>query len=219
MATSASRTRTEKDRAQDDPFFGYLLADNPRLLEAVNLTGKQPGGWTSYRAATKEIFADTCNLLIECSHPGVVGSIVYRPVNANIQCTTLDELYISDGRMNENLSELRRKIASFAQLGPNWDGENAEPISAESVDTAEHVVERIAIVLERRTAYAHPSVRAFPDGSIFFKWIQGQKELAITVLGQAIEAQRWQPLQAFCSQGLWQISLDEISEQVEWVLT
>ncbi len=220
MATSAVRTRTEKDRAQDDPLFGYLLADNPQLLEAADLIWDQPIDLTPCRASTNIVFLDACGSLTRPAPKlqGFVGSVIYRPINA-ILSTMLDELYIADRRTNETLSELRRTVAGFAQLGPNWDGEHAESVSAETLATAERVVEHIAIVLERKSTSARPSVRAFPDGSIFFKWIQGQKELAITILDRTIEAQRWQPLEAFRSQGLWQISLDDISEQVEWVLT
>jgi hypothetical protein len=120
----------------------------------------------------------------------------------------------------ESLSAVRRFIVDCMKLDHNWDNEGAEAISLETVTKAIAVINHAADVLKKQEFSDRliPSVHPFPDGSIFFKWIVGQKELTITVLDGSIEAQRWEPLDAFVSEGLWEISIDDIPEHVEWVL-
>jgi hypothetical protein len=117
------------------------------------------------------------------------------------------------------VTNLRHKIESFSKFGANWDEEGAQAIPQTAIRSALRVVEHIAIVLQRKNTLSAPTVLPFPDGSIVFKWIHGSKELNITVEVNNVIAQHWQPLNAYHSLGLWSISVDDTSEQVEWVLT
>jgi len=209
---------------QDDPLFGFLLAGNAQSRGAVGLKVEEPS------FPPQECANTLTNLFVSSQHgtvvhyeaadelfSGLVRAVVYQP--NTLVSAFVDEMTCGTYRTFTAVSSLRRKIVDFAQLTPNWDGEGAEPVERETIITGLQLIEHIAIVLERKNTNSVPSVRAFPDGSIFFKWIRGQKELAITVQGRNVEVQRWEPLDAFQSQGLWQISVDATSEHVEWVLT
>jgi len=119
----------------------------------------------------------------------------------------------------KTVATLRQRLAGFTKLEENWDAEGGQAISAETITTAERLLEHIELILSRKNILSSPSVRPSPDGSVTFKWIQGQKELDLMVTGQAVEAQRWHPLESYESEGLWEISVDDTPEQIEWVLT
>jgi hypothetical protein len=209
---------TDDKGVVDTPLFGLFLANIPQFNEWPGMERPRTLNETRY-TSTYSIFE--CSPLLTghlICNPNNIGVIVYQPQIA-AGPVTLDVVSIVKRPSAATLAGLRRKIASLAHLGANWDGEGGEAPSPDTVGTAEQVTERIAIILERRDTSAEPSVLPFPDGSIFFKLIQGQKELAITILGRTIEAQRWQPLDAFRSEGLWDISVDDIGEHIEWVLT
>lgn len=210
--------RTDEEGVEDAPLFGFLLAKNPQLLEGIRI--EQPSMLYEQSYTSTNPAFEYPPLLAGCSIPShnVMKAIVYQPLSS-AGLAALDKMYMAERRTAATLSDLRRKVATFAHLGANWDGEGAEAPSPQTVASGEQVIERIAIILERRDTSAEPSVLPFPDGSIFFKLIQGQKELAITVLGRTVEAQRWHPLDAFHSQGLWQIQVDDVREHIEWVLT
>jgi hypothetical protein len=207
----------------EGPLFGFLLAGSTPYTEAVGFKIEQPPFPPRECASTLEgVYAapqhDTlgCYLTDEATG-GTIRAIVYQPTSAG---SLVFGGWTSDShRINANLPDLRRRVSGFPELPRNWDGEGAEPVSGETVATTLQVLERIAIVLERKNTSSLPSVRPFPDGSVFFKWICGQKELAITIEGTNVEVQRWEPLDAFQSQGLWEISVDATAEHVEWVLT
>jgi hypothetical protein len=121
--------------------------------------------------------------------------------------------------ISKTVAELHAKAAALAQLKKNWDGEDAEPVSTETLATTTRVLEHIFLMLSRKNSLSSPSIRPFPDGSVFFKWVQGQRELTMTVRGQSVDVQRWEPLDSYESQGLWEISVDDTPEHIEWVLT
>jgi len=121
--------------------------------------------------------------------------------------------------ISKNVAELCAKVAELAQLKKNWDGEDGEPVSAETLVATSRVLQHVFLMLSRKNALSSPSVRPFPDGSVFFKWVQGQRELTITIQGQSVDVQRWEPLDSYESQGLWEVSVDDTPEHIEWVLT
>jgi hypothetical protein len=207
-----------KDREQIElACFGFLFPEQNMFPEVLGITVENP-----YRFAQPQSNVLTTVILTSGSERLVSQGDFLKPVIyqrfAHLCQVALEDLYVAQLRTTETISEMRRKIEGFGRLNFNWDGEGAEPISAETINTALRVLENIAIVLERKNTLSAPSVRPFPNGAVFFKWIQGQKELSITVEGRTVEAQRWEPLDAFHSQGLWEITVDAISEHVEWVL-
>lgn len=221
---SARARRKEKESEKENPFFGFLYTDNPDFHEAT--CTKPPASRTAFRFSDAVRYVN-CSTIVrhvgwQCgSTPRSIfpRAVVYQPYNRRTESPVLDELSIATQRTTVMLSDLRRKISDFGLLKANWDGEDAQPITPETLATALQVLERLALVLERKNIASRPSARPFPDGSVFLKWIQGQKELAITVQDRTVEAQHWQPLDAFRSEGLWQISIDDVPEHIDWVLT
>jgi hypothetical protein len=213
----------DPERKPEGPLFGFLLAGYTPYTEAVGFKIEHPIFPPKERANTLAgIYVPPQHqslsyYSVDETSGGVIRAIVYQPTSTASQ--VFGNWTRDTSRTMANLSDLRRRVSEFSQLPRNWDREGAEPVSYETAATALQILERIAIVLERKNTSSFPSVRAFPDGSVFFKWIRGQKELAITVEGTNIEVQRWEPLDAFQSQGLWEISVDATAEHVEWVLT
>jgi hypothetical protein len=211
-----------KNREQTEPAcFGFMLADPNLFPEVIGVSVEDPCGFALH--CSNVLTAVSLNPGSGKSGEFIAKADISRPViyQRYVQAcqAALEDLCGAQPRTLEAVSELRRKVENFGKLEADWDAEGAVPISAETVNTALQVIEHIAIVLERKNTVSSPSVRPFPDGSIFFKWIRGQKELAMTVEGRNVEAQRWEPLDAFHSQGLWEIPVDATSEHVEWVLT
>lgn len=210
------------EQEDDNPAFGFLMAQPPVqfyesekghitcncLANTTGGSGIRPLVLNHLHALIDDIFATGV----------VVRSVIYQP--ASVSCfRAVQDLFAVEGDRSQILSDLRRKILGFKSLAQNWDGEGADPISALTVTTALRTIEQIEVVLSRKNASSSPSVRAFPDGSIFFKWVFGNKELALTVYQSAIQVQRWEPIEAVHSLGLWEVPVDEIAEHVEWVLT
>jgi|SRR5208282_5526560 len=213
--TTAVR-RVKEERAADDPFFGYMLANNSDLLEAVGLKLKVEGSESNEAASTLVYFPlDASGIVTNL----VATSMVYRPIRTTTEFTLLGQVTNLEGGAAASVADLRHKIESFSKFGANWDEEGAQPIPQTAIRSALRVVEHIAIVLQRKNTLSAPAVLPFPDGSIVFKWTHGSKELNITVEANNVTAQHWQPLNAYHSLGLWPISVDDTSEQVEWVLT
>lgn len=221
MAMNTPRWLT-KDREQaEESVFGVLFGSQNLFPEVSGVCIGNPRSVAQYlpNVLTTIVLNAGLGESIEYVPPGEISrSVIYQPCAQSYKCAVEDMLF-AEPRTREMISELRRRVNGFAALSANWDGERADPISAETVSTSLRVIEHIAIVLERKNTNSAPLVRPFPDGSIFFKWIRGQKELAITVDGWGVEVQRWEPLNAFHSQGLWEISVDATSEHVDWVLT
>jgi hypothetical protein len=219
---SLTTIRTEDaEHEREGPLFGFLLGGPTQYTEAlgrkIELPSFPPRECASTIAGIYGTTHYTLGYQLTEERGGLIRAIVYQPTSAG--SLVFGGWSQEASRTNTSIADLRRKVSGFAQLPRNWDGEGAEPVSGETVAATLQILERIAIVLERKNTSSLPSVRPFPDGSVFFKWICGQKELTLTVDGQSIEVQRWEPLNAFQSQGLWEISVDATTEHVEWVLT
>ncbi|HTC95721.1 MAG TPA: hypothetical protein VK699_19925 [Terriglobales bacterium] len=202
-AIERRRTRDKEHTTRDDSLYGFIYA--APFGETVRYVDSVPAKQCEHSTA------------VFLHRAPEVFSVVYRPYTR--VSTALDDLVLGERRVPAIVFDLRRKVTGFARLATNWDNDGAEAVSRQTVATAEQLIEHVALVLERKNTSTSPCVRPFPDGSVFFKWIQGQKELAVTVLGRHVEVQRWEPLDTFRSQGLWQISIDDVSEHIEWVLT
>lgn len=114
-------------------------------------------------------------------------------------------------------ARLRAEAMGFAVLGDDWDGDGAREISLETVRTAGDVLG--AAEQASRAGAPVPRVQPFADGSVFFKWVHGDREVQITVKEREIAVQRWEPLDTFASQGRWEgISPAEIWDHIKWLL-
>lgn len=64
---------------------------------------------------------------------------------------------------------------------------------------------------------SNPRLAPIDDGSIRFEWVNGNKELFLTVMGNSIESQKWQPLEAIESEDYRVVSLDSVDHELEWL--
>jgi hypothetical protein len=116
---------------------------------------------------------------------------------------------------------LNLELMRAASLQPNWDGEGAEPIPPNAVTTASILLSIAKNSTEQLAGGSTPSLPSlFPsvDGGITLKWIRGTKELKCTVFGNTVEVVRWRSLDAYESEGLWEVPVQEVGEHVEWLL-
>jgi hypothetical protein len=205
---------------QDNPAFGFLMANLPTQYDTENsLTCTSPENITVW-SGVKAAVIGSVNAIIDQVFASniIVRSVVYQP-GSFCRYKPFDDPFCIYRLEPIAIPELRMRVISFAGLAENWDGEDARPISEQTITTALRAIEQIAIVLGRKNTSSSPSVRAFPDGSIFFKWVHGSKELALTVLQESIEVQRWEPVENVHSTGLWEVPVDGVTEHVEWALT
>jgi hypothetical protein len=217
MASTMQHLCNVDDR-EDNPVYA-LLAAGTLYEETVDVKTNFPSscGIIFTHAAARPASQNSFTQYIETKLLDGPQTVVFqrKPSTAFLS----NESVLSQLKKIEPLAALRRKINHYLQLKNNWDGEGAQVVSQPTINTALQVIEHIAIVLERKRTSVLPKVRASADGSIVFKWIFGNKELVITVIGTNLEVQRWEPLDAFQSQGLWEHPIDAAAEHVEWVLT
>lgn len=213
MSATASRSLTRDQ--EEEAIFSILYGDSALVPEMVDVRVNDPSALLGNSTATVTAVQIGGYLIAQpISHKPFVA---YRTRGRSL----ISALEVLDGysRNLETVAALRAKVAVLAQLKKNWDGEDGEPVSAETLATTTKVLEHISLVLSRKNILSSPSIRPFPDGSVFFKWVQGQRELTITIHGQNVDVQRWEPLDSYESQGLWEVSVDDAPEHIEWVLT
>src|SRR5205085_1344844 len=63
------------------------------------------------------------------------------------------------------------RIDAFMRLGPNWDGEDAHPITRDTVKRAKALLEYVARSARNRgVRWAEPSVSPNSDGGVDISW-------------------------------------------------
>lgn len=113
------------------------------------------------------------------------------------------------------------ELMRIANLPPNWDGESADAPSKLAVKTAGDLLIIAQTVVELATTAECPLPALFPtvDGGVLLKWTYGDKELKCTVVGDGVEVIRWKSVQAYESDGLWELPVRRVAEHFEWLLT
>jgi hypothetical protein len=206
------------DREKDEALYSVLFGDCA-LAPELGIRVKDPGVIFGNSSATVTLFRTGVGSVCILMHRDIAPTNILYACAASVAHTPADAVNSALKEEAKALATIRQKLAGFTKLAENWDAEGGRAISAETLRTAERVLEHIELILSRKNILSSPSVRPSPDGSVTFKWIQGQKELDLVVTGQAVDAQRWHPLESYESEGLWEISVDDTPEQIEWVLT
>jgi hypothetical protein len=163
-------------------------------------------------------------------------------------------------RVRQEWDALKRELERIAKLRRDWDGEGAEPVSKESIDTALALIkmaqevmckvedqnepflyqssifiQELSPELRSRTTSGllnnpwdaivtriipEPIPGLYPtvEGGVTLKWIHRGKELQCTAQGDIVEVIRWKSTDAYDSDGLWDLNVEQIREHIEWLM-
>lgn len=115
---------------------------------------------------------------------------------------------------------LKLELLRIAQLPGNWDSENAEAVAPGTVVTASRLLDLCRGVSRSlpNAIRSTPILLASPEGSIVIKWINGNRELKCIVTDDVVEVLRWSPLDAYESEGMWEVAAEGVLEHIEWLL-
>ncbi len=136
-----------------------------------------------------------------------------RAAEVNITCEPPKVETISESW----LVSARRQINDFERMGEGWDDEGALAFGHATVRSARAVARTISLFLQVSQIRTVPSIVPLRDGSIRFEWVNGDRELFLTVLDRHVEAQRWRPLGTVQSLSYVQMRPEEISAELEWL--
>jgi hypothetical protein len=112
------------------------------------------------------------------------------------------------------MAQLRRLRA----LTDGWDGENALRISEATSSTAEAVIQRLLEVSLGSSVIPNTHLGPLPDGTLRFECTHSNKELFLTISEDAVEVQKWQPLDSVESLGYWETDERGVREHLEWLV-
>jgi hypothetical protein len=115
---------------------------------------------------------------------------------------------------------LNLDLMCIANLNPNWDGEGAEAIPQNAVNTAATLLFLAKSALEQSNMAQCPVPTLSPavEGGIMLKWMHRSKELKCIVLGDLVEVVRWRSPNSYESDGLWEVPVEQVKEHFEWLL-
>src|SRR6266581_4780097 len=140
MITPRSLTK-EKEQTQE-PCFGILFANPAVFPEVLGVNVKDPCAFVQcYSNVTSVVITSGYGKSAEFVAQAEVSRTVIYQRYAQACKAALEDLYVGQLRTTEAVSELRRKVEGFGKLAADWDSEGAEPVSAETVNTALEVVE------------------------------------------------------------------------------
>jgi len=127
---------------------------------------------------------------------------------------------IESETMLESLAALRGSLTRFRKFKDDWDEDGAEAFSQETLASADEVVSSLYdAVLRSNFAVSAPMVSPGTDGRISFAWRLGSKELWIYVQAQTADVYRWDPAERYDSQPFEQITIANIQEHIDWLLS
>jgi hypothetical protein len=108
----------------------------------------------------------------------------------------------------------------ISTLPRDWDGDGAQAISADAVRTAYTLLSLAQTAAQSCRLLQCPVPGVFPsvDGTIVLKWVVGSKELKCTATDVMVEVVRWSSVEAYESDGLWEVPVHQISEHFAWLL-
>jgi hypothetical protein len=137
--------------------------------------------------------------------------------------STLRALYTHVVSTNRNYSAWDRAILDLMRISTlptDWDGEGAQAISASAVRTAYVLLSLAQTAAHSCRLLQCPVPGVFPsvDGAIVLKWVVGNKELKCTATDEVVEVVRWNSVEAYESDGLWEVPVHQTSEHFEWLL-
>ncbi len=164
-----------------------------------------------------------CDYELTLPEPVYVPAVYINPIAVTIGTEELTPVEAVDSQalahvVVSRINSLKAQLRKLRGLSPGWDGEHAPRFSSETIETAEQI---IGIILSRSlSCLTAPKavVGPLPDGSARFELTHKNKELFLTVSDKNVEVQRWQPLDAVDSQGLWETDARGTQEYLEWLL-
>jgi hypothetical protein len=115
------------------------------------------------------------------------------------------------------LASAKRRIIEFEKLHEGWDDEDALAFSPDTIRNARTVLKTMSAFLEASGTRTFPALVPLPDGSIRFEWVNGDRELFLTILHGNIEAQKWQPLGSVQSLSYAQMHPEALPAELEWL--
>jgi hypothetical protein len=149
----------------------------------------------------------------------VVNGGIYRIPGPQLMPGALYDLSNYEDRVTRSIYKLWDRLKHLGSFPQGWDANKGEAFTGETLANAGKVID--LILMECLARGVVPSVLLGPisDGSLRFEWKKDNKELFITVLGESVTLQQWQPLDAVESEGYWDTTLEGVQPQIEWLLT
>lgn len=149
----------------------------------------------------------------------IVNSGIYRIPAPQLMPGALYDLSNYEDRVTRRIYKLWDRLKQLRSFPQGWDANRGEAFTAETLANAGKVIDLILTECLVRGVVPSVLLGPIPDGSLRFEWKKDNKELFITVLGESVTLQQWQPLDAVESQGYWDTTLEGVQPQIEWLLT
>lgn len=221
-------TRTLAEQANSNQSLANTLGSQVGLGDArFPIAVVESGGATVLEQAIVEdvswrqllLGAALMSLAAGVAAPAVIYS---NPTGESMSRSFLSSFQITDAlQLHEEaleiVSPLRRRLWALRQLEEDWDEDGAAGFNDETLTTAHQVLDRIALLTLGTRTEVRPQLVPMPDGTVIFRWINDDRELAITVDNMAVQVQRWTPLESYEAEGHWETSGSEIGEHLEWL--
>jgi len=149
----------------------------------------------------------------------VVNSGIYRIPAPQLMPGALYGILHYGDKVARKICILRDRLKQFQIFSQGWDAASGEAFTAATITNADKVIDLILRECLVRSMVPNVLLGPVSDGSLRFEWKNDNKELFITVLGESVTLQQWQPLDAVESQGYWDTTLEGIHPQIGWLLT
>jgi hypothetical protein len=117
------------------------------------------------------------------------------------------------------LASAKRRISEFEKLNEGWDDEGALGFSPDTIRNARAILKTISAFLQASGIRSFPAMVPLPDGSIRFEWINGDRELFLTILHGDIEVQKWHPRDNIHSIDYAEVPVGGVGPALEWLTT
>jgi hypothetical protein len=148
----------------------------------------------------------------------IVNSGIYRVPAPQLMPGTLYDIPRAD-KIARKICALRDRLRQLQSFSQGWDANKGETFTAETLASVSKVIDLFLTQCVVNSVVPCVLLGPLPDGSLRFECKKDNKELFITVLGESITLQRWQPLDAVESEGYWDTTLEGVQPQIEWLLT
>jgi hypothetical protein len=115
------------------------------------------------------------------------------------------------------VASTRRRISELEKLNEGWDNEGALAFSPDTTRNARTVLKTMSEFLQASGIRTFPALVPLPEGSVRFEWVNGDRELFLTILRGNIEAQKWYPLDNVHSIDYAEVPVGGVGPALEWL--
>jgi hypothetical protein len=120
----------------------------------------------------------------------------------------------------ESLEALQCELNRLRKFKDDWDEDGAEVFSSDTITSAQGVLTHISnAILSLDFVSGGPMISPGTDGRISFTWRVGTKELWIYVQDKTADVYRWEPFEEYESQTFEQITIADVREHIDWLLS